>query len=186
MSRDQNLSWTLNHYRAYLFAEEHQLYNTSHLSRAIQEQSRTAGLTLLTFARNRQAALAIAKPFDPDYSEQGDNPRLSFAGQAGHRPRVLAMAYAIDRAYPTRLQPELLSQYEKVSACSNFISCLSLETTIVTRLILASCFNTPVHKEDNSADLVSSSFQDSTVLSGLDTSEEWRMTTDSSTRSSIK
>jgi len=109
ISRDQNLSWTLNHYRPYVVAKEDQLYNTSRLSRAIQEQSRTAGLTLLTFSRYRQAALAIAKPFDPDYSEQDDNPRLSFAGQAGHRLKVLAMAGAIDRAYPTRLQPELLS-----------------------------------------------------------------------------
>jgi hypothetical protein len=108
-------------------APDSEPYYTSDLSQLVQNQTRKAGFGLgrLTFARYRQAALAIAKqyitpiakPFNPDYPDNNSDPRLSFARQAGHRPRVLATEYAIDRAYPIRLQPELLSQYEKVSAC---------------------------------------------------------------------
>jgi hypothetical protein len=93
--------------RAYLFAEEGQLFKTGQLSQAVQQQSQHAGIGRLTFACYRQTALAIAKqhialiakPFDPDHPEHDDDPRLSFARQAGHRPQVLATAYAIDRCY---------------------------------------------------------------------------------------
>lgn len=59
----------------------------------------------------------IAKPFGPDSLDDDNGPRRRFARQARHWPRVLAIAYAIDRACPTWLQPELLSKYEKMSAC---------------------------------------------------------------------
>jgi hypothetical protein len=125
IQRVEGVEATIANSRAYLFAEDGQLFKTSQLSQAVQQQSQYAGVGHLNFARYRQTALAIAKqhiatiarPFDPDHPEDDDDPRLSFARQAGHRPQVLATAYAIDRAYPTRLQPELLSQYEKVSAC---------------------------------------------------------------------
>jgi hypothetical protein len=79
--------------RAYLFAdEEGQPWRTSQLSSAVQQQSQRAGVGRLNFARYRQAALAIAKqhiapiarPFDPDHPKDDDDPRVSFAHQAGH------------------------------------------------------------------------------------------------------
>lgn len=105
-----------DHGRAYVFADAGQHYNTTQFSKALSQQAQQVGLNL-TIATYRQAVAAIVKqhllalhqPFD------AEQPFLEFARQFGHQAKELATAYAIHRDFPTRLQPELLNQYEKVS-----------------------------------------------------------------------
>jgi hypothetical protein len=79
----------------------------------------------LTTASYRQTSIAIARrqitiiarPFD-QYSTTNNSENtllLSIAHQAGHTIRTLKDSHAIDKAYPTRLEPELIRQYENTS-----------------------------------------------------------------------
>ncbi|KAF5975169.1 hypothetical protein FBULB1_7525 [Fusarium bulbicola] len=69
-----------------------------------------------TLSSYRQAALAIAKRYISTLVEkynfyhptEATNPLRMFAAGAGHHPRMLLTSYAIDKALPSRLQPELL------------------------------------------------------------------------------
>jgi hypothetical protein len=79
--------------------------------------------TPITLSLYRQAALAIAKRFIRELvqainfyepSQASDATNVLALG-AGHHPRILLTAYAIDSAYPTRLQPELLELYRRLS-----------------------------------------------------------------------
>lgn len=76
-----------------------------------------------TLSSYRQAALAIAKRYLSKlveksnfyYPTEATNPLRMFAAGAGHHPRMLLTAYAIDKALPSRLQPELLEMYYRLS-----------------------------------------------------------------------
>ncbi|KAK2684445.1 hypothetical protein QWA68_016996 [Fusarium oxysporum] len=76
-----------------------------------------------TLSSYRQAALAIAKRYLSTLVEKSNfynpteatNPLRMFAAGAGHHPRMLLTSYAIDRALPSRLQPELLEIYYRLS-----------------------------------------------------------------------
>jgi hypothetical protein len=76
-----------------------------------------------TLSLYRQAALAIAKRYLRKLVEQTNfyhpsnatDPIRIFAAGAGHHPRMLLTTYAIDRALPERLQPELLDMYYRLS-----------------------------------------------------------------------
>ncbi|KNB04693.1 hypothetical protein FOXG_19373 [Fusarium oxysporum f. sp. lycopersici 4287] len=71
----------------------------------------------------RQASLAISKRYISKlvekrnyyYPTSADDPIRMFAAGAGHHPRMLLTAYAIDKALPSRLQPELLEMYYRLS-----------------------------------------------------------------------
>lgn len=87
-------------------------------------RSRTRDLaTPWTLSLYRQAALAIAKrhlsklveKINFYYPTSAADPIRMFAAGAGHHPRMLLTAYAIDRALPERLQPELLEMYRRLS-----------------------------------------------------------------------
>jgi hypothetical protein len=83
------------------------------------EQS-TAGCPVrLNFQTYRQIAVAVSKkhlpgltqPFDPNTpNDYGGFLRL-LSFQTGHNPSTHASAYALDRAYPAKLQPELVERY---------------------------------------------------------------------------
>jgi hypothetical protein len=76
-----------------------------------------------TLSSYRQAALAIAKRYISKLVENANfyspteatNPLRMFAAGAGHHPRMLLTSYAIDKALPSRLQPELLDMYYRLS-----------------------------------------------------------------------
>ncbi|CZS75075.1 unnamed protein product [Fusarium graminearum] len=76
-----------------------------------------------TLSSYRQAALAIAKRYLSTLVEKSNfyhpteatNPLRMFAAGAGHHPRMLLTSYAIDKALPSRLQPELLEMYYRLS-----------------------------------------------------------------------
>ncbi|EXK78037.1 hypothetical protein FOQG_17267 [Fusarium oxysporum f. sp. raphani 54005] len=76
-----------------------------------------------TLSSYRQAALAIAKRYISKLVENANfyspteatNPLRMFAAGAGHHPRMLLTSYAIDKALPSRLQPELLEMYYRLS-----------------------------------------------------------------------
>ncbi|KAJ4032987.1 hypothetical protein NW756_014038 [Fusarium oxysporum] len=80
-------------------------------------------VTPWTLSLYRQASLAIAKRYISKlvekrnyyYPTNADDPIRMFAAGAGHHPRMLLTAYAIDKALPSRLQPELLEMYYRLS-----------------------------------------------------------------------
>ncbi|KAJ0133643.1 scyllo-inositol 2-dehydrogenase (NADP(+)) IolU [Fusarium oxysporum f. sp. albedinis] len=80
-------------------------------------------VTPWTLSFYRQATLAIAKRYISKlvekknyyYPANADDPIRMFAAGAGHHPRMLLTAYAIDKALPSRLQPELLEMYYRLS-----------------------------------------------------------------------
>ncbi|EXM13432.1 hypothetical protein FOTG_18113 [Fusarium oxysporum f. sp. vasinfectum 25433] len=87
-------------------------------------RSRTQDLvTPWTLSLYRQASLAIAKRYLTElvdkanfyYPSSAADPIRMFAAGAGHHPRMLLTTYAIDRALPERLQPELLEMYRRLS-----------------------------------------------------------------------
>lgn len=89
-------------------------------------QHRSASLSMRFGISNyRQAVIAITKrhirsiaePFDihDDKSPHANPMEAAWSWQACHRPRQNGTSYAVDRAYPTRLQPELLRAYQWVS-----------------------------------------------------------------------
>lgn len=94
------------------------------LSAMISNQSIKPIGVSLTIASYRQTTIVIAKqhivtiakPFNPYSTTDINDPLLAIARQAGHNIRTLMASYAINKAYPTRLQPELLCQYEYISA----------------------------------------------------------------------
>lgn len=79
--------------------------------------------TPMTLALYRQTSLTIAKRYIPKLIQQKNfykpkdtsDPYNMIAMGTGHHTRALLTAYAIDRAYPTRLQPELLELYLRLS-----------------------------------------------------------------------
>lgn len=106
-------------------SEGHMPLNTGQLSGIISQQTQRLLNVSLTTASYLQASVAIAKrhiaaiakPFD-QYSAKNSASNaqlLGIARQAGHTIQTLMDSYAIDKAYPTRLQPELIQQYKMVS-----------------------------------------------------------------------
>jgi hypothetical protein len=95
------------------------------MSAIIKQQAQKTCQAPLGIQTYRQVAIAIAKrhvnsitvPFDlySSIDSTTPNPWKSMARQTGHTVQTLATSYAIDKAYPTRLQPELIYQYEEVS-----------------------------------------------------------------------
>lgn len=67
----------------------------------------------------RHVAVAISKkhiptllePFDPNVPKDRDGFLHLLAFQTGHTPSIHASAYALERGYPARLQPELIDRY---------------------------------------------------------------------------
>jgi hypothetical protein len=77
----------------------------------------------MTLALYRQASIAIAKRYITELMKRinfyepsrATDPRNLLAIGARHHTRTLLTAYAIDSAYPTRLQPELVELYHRLS-----------------------------------------------------------------------
>lgn len=80
-------------------------------------------LTPWTLSLYRQAAVTIAKRYIKELIEKIDfynpldasDPIRMIATGTGHHPRTLLGAYAVDKALPSRLQPELLEMYYRLS-----------------------------------------------------------------------
>ncbi|CZT11990.1 uncharacterized protein RAG0_15989 [Rhynchosporium agropyri] len=108
--------------QAYAFLNKHdQPYSTQHLSEAIARSSQEHCGQRLTTASYRQVVAAIAKRHIKELvttATATDDPAFtSIAHQFGHQPQVLDTGYGLDRSYPAKLQPELIAQYKRVSAC---------------------------------------------------------------------
>lgn len=98
---------------------------SSQMTAVIKEQTQKSCQASLGVAAYRQVAIAIAKrhiasiakPFNlhSPVGTFGQDLSLGLARQCGHTLQTLATSYALDQAYPTRLQPELIRQYETVS-----------------------------------------------------------------------
>ncbi|KAF2633122.1 hypothetical protein BU25DRAFT_445050 [Macroventuria anomochaeta] len=83
------------------------------------QQSTTECPIQLSFKIYRQVAVAVSKkhlpslvqPFDPNAPKDYDGFLRLLSFQTGHNPSTHAGAYALDRAYPAKLQPELVERY---------------------------------------------------------------------------
>jgi hypothetical protein len=115
---------SLDQYSFVLTRTDDRPFHTNDLSAIISKQTKKVLGTPLATASYRQATLAIAKkhiatiakPLDPYSARTGSNALLlGVAHQAGHTIQTLMDSYAINKAYPTRLQPELIYQYKIVS-----------------------------------------------------------------------
>lgn len=121
-----------------------------------------------TLSLYRQAAIAIAKRHISELikrrkfygaSDSSLTTRMSAAG-AGHHPHTLLTAYAIDKALPARLQPELFEMYQHLSSLwqhwnksyfkENYESCvpiavaLGMQMTTATRGTKRAADTTPL------------------------------------------
>ncbi|KAL1601393.1 hypothetical protein SLS60_006305 [Paraconiothyrium brasiliense] len=73
----------------------------------------------LTIKRYRQIAVSVAKkhlstlvqPFEPNMPKDYDGFLRLLSFQTGHKQSTHASAYALDRAFPAKLQPELIDRY---------------------------------------------------------------------------
>jgi hypothetical protein len=82
----------------------------------ILQQSMLESPILLHFQMYRQIVVAISKkhlsgtvqPFDANALRDHDGPSRLRSFQTGHNPATHAGEYALDRAYPAKLQPELV------------------------------------------------------------------------------
>jgi hypothetical protein len=71
----------------------------------------------------RQIVVAVSKkhlpslvqPFDSNTPREYDELSRLFSFQTGHNPATHAGAYALDRAYPAKLQPDLVERYFYIS-----------------------------------------------------------------------
>ncbi|KAF7944511.1 hypothetical protein EAE96_010902 [Botrytis aclada] len=101
-------------------------WTADQISPIIKDQTQKTSGASLGVAAYRQVVIAIAKrhlssiekPFNiySSTASMSHYPWIGIARQSGHTPQALATSYAIDEAYPTRLQPELIRQYEIMSA----------------------------------------------------------------------
>lgn len=97
-------------------------FSSSVCSKLLQQSTPECPI-LLHFQMYRQIAVAISKkhlpgivqPFDPHTPRDRDRLLRLLSFQTGHNPATHAGAYALDRAYPAKLQPELVEQYLEVS-----------------------------------------------------------------------
>jgi len=89
----------------------------------ILQQSMPECPILLHFQIYRQIAVAISKkhlpgivqPFDPNTPRGCDGLFRLLSFQTGHNLATHAGAYALDRAFPAKLQPDLVEQYLQIS-----------------------------------------------------------------------
>jgi hypothetical protein len=78
---------------------------------------------LLHFQIYRQIVVAVSKkhlpgmvkPFNPNAPRDHDRLSQFRSFQTGHNLVTHARAYALDRAYPAKLQPDLLERYLEIS-----------------------------------------------------------------------
>ena len=99
-------------------------FQTSQMTAALKKHSERTCSATLTVASYRQTVLAIAKqyivpmahPFDARKPEQISQIWQDIAWQAAHHVRTLTGSYALDRSFPTQLQPELIGRYLALSA----------------------------------------------------------------------
>ncbi|KAH9859292.1 hypothetical protein J1614_012179 [Plenodomus biglobosus] len=87
-------------------------------SKSLQQATPECPITL-NLQVYRQIAVSISKkhipallqPFDPNMPKDYDGFLHLLSFQTGHNPSTHAGAYALDRAYPAKLQPDLIDRY---------------------------------------------------------------------------
>ena len=94
------------------------------LSQALRDSSSHLEMSF-SISNYRQVVIAITKrhiraisvPFNinDDVSSKADLSNAVWSWQAGHRPLQNSTSYALDRAFPNKLQPELLRLYHHIS-----------------------------------------------------------------------
>jgi hypothetical protein len=76
----------------------------------------------------------MVKPFDPNAPRDHDRLSRFRSFQTGHNPATHAGAYALDRAYPAKLQPDLLERYFEISKAWHQFLAIDKEETIQTEV----------------------------------------------------
>ncbi|PVH90790.1 hypothetical protein DM02DRAFT_547108 [Periconia macrospinosa] len=119
----------LTHVRAktnpHLFAFSNQptvCFSAADCSKSLEQATADCPIRL-QLSIYRHIAVAISKkhiptllePFDPNIPKDHDGFLHLLAFQTGHTPSIHASAYALERGYPARLQPELIDRYYEAS-----------------------------------------------------------------------
>ncbi|KAF7959266.1 hypothetical protein EAE96_002780 [Botrytis aclada] len=128
-------------------------WTADQISPIIKDQTQKTSGASLGVAAYRQVVIAIAKRYLSSieklfniYSSTASISHylwIGIAKQSGHTSQTLATSYAIDKAYPTRLQPELIHQYEIISAL-----CLTKHQRVASVQVKALCQKSALPKED--------------------------------------
>jgi hypothetical protein len=92
----------------------------------------------LNTATYRQIAVSIAKKhlprliqaFDPHVPQDQSGILRLLAFQTGHRPQTQAHSYALEKEYPSRLQPELINRYDQNSSLWHEFNLIRAEDVI--------------------------------------------------------
>jgi hypothetical protein len=66
-------------------------------------------------AISKKHLLGIIQPFNPNIAKDFDRSLRLLSFQTGHNSATHAGAYAFDRAYPAKLQPNLVERYFQTS-----------------------------------------------------------------------
>jgi hypothetical protein len=69
----------------------------------------------IVVAISKKHLSGTVQPFDANVQRDHDGPSRLLSFQTGHNPATHAGAYALDRAYPAKLQPDLLERYREIS-----------------------------------------------------------------------
>jgi hypothetical protein len=132
-------------------------FSSTACSRILQ-QSMPESPILLHFQIYRQIVVAVSKkhlpgmvkPFDPNAPRDHDRLSRFRSFQTGHNPATHAGAYALDCAYPAKLQPDLLERYLEISKAWHQFLAIDKEETIqtevssdVSKLLLGTALDAP-------------------------------------------
>lgn len=122
--RRLQLTIPANEQQAYTFITiQGRLYSTTQLSEGLRKLSLEVCQYPLTIGSYRQVVAAIAKRYVKELvttataAATSDPAFQAIAHQFGHAPRILDGHYGLDQSYPDKLQPELMANYERTSAC---------------------------------------------------------------------
>ncbi|KAL5371364.1 hypothetical protein DPSP01_014316 [Paraphaeosphaeria sporulosa] len=105
------------------YRDAHSCFSAAHCAKSLAKSTAVESPVPLTIRRYRQIAVSIAKkhlsallqPFDPNTPRDYDGFLRLLAFQTGHKPSTHASAYALDRAFPVKLQVELIDRYQENS-----------------------------------------------------------------------
>jgi hypothetical protein len=132
----------------------------------------------MTMRNYRQISVAMSKrhmpdllkPFDPHTPDDLNGMLHLLSFQTGHKPSTRAGAYALERGFPSKLQPDLIHRYIKNSDLWQKFLLISKDDFVETEMASSFIVESPLSSQtrlgtarDNSADVPSRATQNETA-----------------------